>query len=536
MNLDRRQLLRAGGAAAAVAATGASLAPEVAAAVRPTRRWAARTSADMPAGDLETLLLNRAAFGARPGQLEHARQIGGMKWLEEQLDYENIDNSEVEDLLRDRLPTLNWTNKQFWDLGNNDRGQGVRELMQATLFRMVYSPRMLHEVMAEFWSDHFNVSLDTNNVRYYKTVEDREVMRKHALGSFKDLLTADAQSPAMLDYLDNAVSTKRQPNENYAREIMELHTTGVAVNGYPYSEEDIKQVSKCFTGWTIDNRPNAQTRGNYMYSDGAHEQGPKIVFGKSIDAGLMEQDGKIVIDMLCQHEATPRFIATKLARRFVCDDPLTDVPQLVERVASAFERSGGDIRDTLSALFSAREFSGSFNNYGGRLARPTDLMVRMLRVSGMPMDKFAFGENSPLFGRINYALQRMGHLPFYWATPDGYPDKKSAWAASGVMLMRWNVGLAMCGVGAGRGIGARLVDGWTPMDADGVPMSFGTAGEAIDYWSERLLHRGLLPEDRALLVSYLTNGGDDSTPFGGVANRLPYAVAMIFDSPYFQWR
>ncbi len=536
MNLNRRQFLRAGGAAAAVAASGAALAPDAAAATRPQRRWAARTSADMPAPDLETLLLSRAAFGPRPGQLAHARQVGGMKWLEEQLDYENIDNSEVEDLLRDRLPTLNWSNKQFIDLGNNDRGQGIRELMQATYFRMIFSPRMLHEVMTEFWSDHFNVALDTNNVRYYKTVEDREVMRRHALGKFKDLLTADAQSPAMLDYLDNAVSTKRQPNENYAREIMELHTTGVAVSGYPYTEEDIKQVAKCFTGWTIDTRPNAQTRGNYMYNDAAHDQGTKIVFGQAIDSGLREQDGKIVIDMLCAHEATPRYIALKLARRFVCDDPLTDAPQLVERVASAFERSGGDIRDTLMALFTAREFGSSFNNFGGRLSRPTDFMVRMLRVSGLPMEKFEFAGNATLYQRMNYALQRMGHLPYYWSTPDGYPDVKTAWAASGVMLMRWNVGLAMCGVGAGRGVGARLVDGWTPMDAADAQKSFATAGEAVDYWVERLLHRGVLTEDRQSLVRYLTDGGDDSTPFSGVANRLPYLVAMIFDSPYFQWR
>ena len=138
----------------------------------------------------------------------------------------------------------------------------------------------------------------------------------------------------------------------------------------------------------------------------------------------------------------------------------------------------------------------------------------MLRVSGLPMDKFTIGQNAPVFNRINYALGRMGHLPFYWSTPDGYPDVKTAWAASGVMLMRWNVGLAMCGVGAGSGMGARMVD----------------------YWTERLLHRALLAEDRQQIVGYLTNGGTDGTPFAGVANRLPYAVAMIFDSPYFQWR
>ncbi|MCC7021135.1 MAG: DUF1800 domain-containing protein [Ardenticatenales bacterium] len=534
MKLDRRQFLRVGGAAAAAAATGAALAPEVEAATRPARRWRAKTSAEMPAPDLETLLLTRAAFGPRPGQLEHARQIGGMKWLEEQLDYENIDNSEVEELLLNRLPTLNWSNKQFLDL--DERGQGVRELMQATIFRMVYSPRMLHEVMAEFWSDHFNVSMETNNVRYFKSVEDRTVIRKHALGKFKDLLTADAQSPAMLDYLDNAVSTKRQPNENYAREIMELHTTGAAVNGYPYSEEDIKQVAKCFTGWTIDNRANAPTRGNFMFNPDTHDNSTKTVFGEQIAASLGDDDGRIVIDLLCAHDATPRYIALKLARRFVCDNPLTDAPQLVERVASAFERSDGDIRDTLSALFTSREFGSSFNNFGGRLSRPTDLIVRMLRVSGLPMDKFTIGQNAPVFNRINYALGRMGHLPFYWATPDGYPDVKTAWAASGVMLMRWNVGLAMCGVGAGSGMGARMVDNWTPLTAEGVQTSFATAGEAVDYWTERLLHRALLAEDRQQIVGYLTNGGTDGTPFSGVANRLPYAVAMIFDSPYFQWR
>jgi len=540
MSLTRRGLIRGGTAAAAAAATGAALVESRSAYARPEVRWAARSTAEMPSPDLESLLLARAAFGARPGEMEHAREIGARAWIEEQLDHESIDDSEVEDLLHDRLPALSMAPRLLLRYGNNEN-EAPQQLLLSSFYRFIFSKRLLYQVMVEFWSDHFNIALPTGNARYFKIVDDNEVIRKHALGKFKDLLTASASSPAMLNYLDNDISTRRQPNENYAREIMELHSLGVAVDGDPYTEADVLEVAKCFTGWTWDRSDSSSTYGEYLYREDWHDNSLKTVLGNIIPAGGGRNDALQVIDILCAHPATARFLATKLIRRLVTDDPVGKTPELIDRVAERFLSTDGDIKEMVHAILTSSEFANSFTGYGGRLSRPIDLVVRSLRVGGIPESAFDLNYSrsarNSLWFKLDRLLQTMGHRMFYWETPDGYPDVKEAWASSTVMLSRWNFGLALAGAGDPSGgiLGAQLVRDFTPQGAPDVP-AFDTAGEAIDWWVERLLHRGVTAEDRTLLVQYLTNGGGDATPYASVSSRIGSTIALILDSPYFQWR
>ena len=543
MAQSRRQFIQLGGVAAA-AATATGFAEERPAAARSALSWRARTAAEMPEPDMEALLMHRAAFGPRPGDMAHIREIGARAWIEEQLDFESIDDSAVEGALLDALPTLNMTARQLLAYEGDDNGRPTRELIIATLYRMTYSKRLLYEVMVEFWSDHFHITIPTGLARYFKPIDDRDVIRAHALGNFKDLLTASAQSPAMLNYLDNDLSTRNRPNENYAREIMELHTLGAAVDGYPYTENDVYEVARCFTGWGWTRPEGSPQRGEFYYSDQAHDQSAKNVLENYIPAGLKLQDGHMVIDMLLEHPATAQYLATKLVRRFVTDDPAGETPELVTRVADTFTRTQGDIKETVYAVLNSREFGQSFATYGGRLSRPMDLIARQLRVTGLPRERFLLqgGRANQMYRRFEAALRAMGQLPWYWPTPDGYPDVKESWASSANMLTRWNLGLALCGAASGNnaGIGGQLINDWTPDQGEEVRSDFATAGEAVDWWIDRLLSRPMLAEDRDLVIDFMTKGGGADAPFSVATpaerQTLRSTIALIVDSPYFQWR
>jgi hypothetical protein len=217
-------------------------------------------------------------------------------------------------------------------------------------------------------------------------------------------------------------------------------------------------------------------------------------------------------------------------RRFVTDDPLTQCPDLVQRVADAYKRTDGDIKEMLSTILRSKEFADSFSKYGGRLSRPLDLMSRYMRAVDYQPGTGSAGVQTFVnsYRNIDSALVAMGHVPFYWPTPDGYPDVKVAWSASTVMLTRWNVGLSLCGVGEG----GALFPGFAPS----TPTDLKTAGDAVDYWIDRLLHRPMTSADRDMVVGYLANGGPASTSIDTVKGRLPFTIAIILDSPYFQWR
>lgn len=315
----------------------------------------------------------------------------------------------------------------------------VTELQRAKLLRAVYSERQLYEMMVDFWENHFSIFANKDDDRYLLTGYDRETIRPFAMGRFRDLLGATAHSPAMLYYLDNWRSsvprpypaTKDKPagvdgglNENYARELMELHTLGVDGG---YTQKDVQEIARCFTGWTIQ-KPNEQ--GLFLYRPGLHDDGEKIVLGHKILPGGGPADGERVLDILAAQPATARFIATKLARRFISDAPPQSV---IDRAAAVFLKTDGSIRETLRAIVTSPEFF-STTSYRSKMRSPFEFVAASMRALGAETD----GDRPVLD-----AIGRMGQPVFGRITPDGFADRADQWLSSGAMIARFNFASAL---------------------------------------------------------------------------------------------
>ncbi|PWT87736.1 MAG: hypothetical protein C5B55_14310 [Blastocatellia bacterium] len=315
----------------------------------------------------------------------------------------------------------------------------VSELQRATLLRAVYSDRQLYELMVSFWENHFSIFANKDADRYLLTSFDRDSIRPFAMGRFRDLLGATAHSPAMLYYLDNWRSsvprpypaTKDKPagvdggiNENYARELMELHTLGVDGG---YTQRDVMEVARCFTGWTIQ-KPDQE--GLFLYRPGLHDNGEKTVLGQKIFPGGGIGDGERVLDILASHPSTARFIATKLARRFISDEPPESV---ISRAAAVFLKTDGSIRETLRSIITSPEFF-SPGTYRAKMRSPLEYTAAALRGLNAETDG-----DRPLLDLIG----RMGQPIFGRITPDGYGDRAEQWMSNGALLARLNFANAL---------------------------------------------------------------------------------------------
>jgi uncharacterized protein (DUF1800 family) len=365
-------------------------------------------------------LLSRAAYGPWPGDLDRVRSMGTDAWIEEQLAPENIDDSAC-DLRARRFETI------WHDPGTcyEYKKPVLREeLTRHTLLRAVYSKRQLFEVMVGFWTDHLNINLEKGDCIYLKPADDRLVIRQHALGKFKDVIRASATSPAMLVYLDGKENKKASPsdvpNENYARELLELHTLGVDGG---YTQTDVYEAARCLTGWRLRTR---WRKGTVYFEKSLHDDGEKFVLGERIPAGGAEADVDRLVEIACNHPATAKHIATKLVRRLVADEPPA---ALITRVAQVFTASGGDIKELVRTVLRSEEFKQA---KGTKFKRPFQYIASSLRALGA--DTHA---HQPL---IEY-LSRMGQGPFQYPTPDGYPDRIEPWL--GTLLWRWNFAFAL---------------------------------------------------------------------------------------------
>lgn len=330
----------------------------------------------------------------------------------------------------------------------------MAELQASRILRAVYSERQLQEVMVDFWTNHFNIFAGKGVDRWLLPAYDRDTIRPHAMGKFAALLHATAKSPAMLFYLDNfqsvspnatprlrvAQQQRRGINENYARELMELHTLGVDGG---YTQKDVQEVARCFTGWTIfqprggGDAANAvlgeagrRNAGTFFFNARAHDDGEKIVLGQKIPAGGGIKDGLTVLDLLARHPSTAKFIASKLVRHFVADDP---PPALVERVASVFTKTDGDIHEMLKTIFFSKEFN-STEAYRVKIKRPFELVVSAIRTLG------ADTNGGP---GTHQWIARMGEPLYGFQTPNGYSDAAESWVNTGGLLERMNFGLAL---------------------------------------------------------------------------------------------
>jgi uncharacterized protein (DUF1800 family) len=454
-------------------------------------------------------VLNRLGFGPRPGDVERIKKIGLENYIRQQLAPEKISDAVAETKIQDlsvlKMSTAELYEKypqpgqlirqlqargllpkdlaeaqenqknprdnpdyrklvqEYYKENGLEQPQRIMaELHASRILRAVYSERQLQEVMVDFWTNHFNVFAGKGADRWLLPGYDRDTIRPHAMGKFSALLQATAQSPAMLFYLDNfqsvspnanrgrAQAMMNQPeqrprrgiNENYARELMELHTLGVEGG---YTQKDVTEVARCFTGWTIfqprggANAANAlrgeeaRTRrpaGTFFFNVRAHDDGEKVVLGRKIPAGGGFNDGLMVLDILAHHPSTAKFVATKLVRHFVSDNPPT---ALVNRVAAAFTKSDGDIRETLKAIFFSSEFYAP-ESYRAKVKRPFELVISAIRVLG------ADTNGGP---GTHQWIARMGEPLYGYQTPNGYSDAAETWVNTGGLLERMNFGVAL---------------------------------------------------------------------------------------------
>jgi len=432
--------------------------------------------------------LNRLTFGPRPGDVERVKAMGLAAWIEQQLAPSHIDDSGLDARLA-HLETLELDSKtiateyagpamrerrerQLSGTGNREPGAGnpstslragrepmsdaqrkarevIADIEQAKLLRAVYSERQLEEVLVDFWFNHFNVFAGKGATRNYVGEYEREAIRPFVFGRFRDLLEATAKSPAMLFYLDNwqsadphAVDQRRRLkpspstnplmegrgfspgqrtpkgiNENYARELMELHTLGVDGG---YTQQDIVNVARAFTGWTIRPRQGS----GFLFAAQMHDNGEKTVLGHVIKAGGVN-DGMQVLDILAAHPSTAHFIASKLATRFVSDNPPAS---LVDRAAARFTAAKGNLREVVRTIITSPEFF-SPDAYRAKVKTPLEFVASAVRTTGAEV------RNALPLAR---ELREQGMPLYFCQPPTGYDDKASTWVSSGALVSRMN--------------------------------------------------------------------------------------------------
>lgn len=464
MEVSRRKFVQLGGAATLAAAAGCKRMPEV---LVPGSGFSAGDNSPFKppfteSVDIISHHLNRLSFGPRPGEYERVRKLGRTEdeavsaYIEEQLHPERIHDPEGEGSVR-RIQALNLPVDQLFEFKEKVL---LRDLVRGTNQRAIFSRRQLYEVMVQFWTDHFNIDPTKGDCRWLKAWDDREVIRKYALGDvgvksqssfanflgafslggndpvkesfkFPNMVRASALSPAMLWYLDGRENRKREdadkPNENYARELLELHTLGVHGG---YTQKDVMEVARCLTGWTVTkgNKGFALNHGHgeVKFNSRLHDDGAKTVLGEIIPGGEGAKDLDHVLRIVSLHPSTAKHLATKLCRRFIADEPPAAA---VETVAQTFLTTKGGIRETLRALFATEDFR---NTRGNKFKRPFNFIVSALRGTDARTDG-----DEPIY---DYML-RMGHAPFNYPTPDGYPEEAAPWM--GTLLWRWNFALAL---------------------------------------------------------------------------------------------
>lgn len=316
----------------------------------------------------------------------------------------------------------------------------ARDLQEAKVLRAVYSNRQLDEVLVDFWYNHFNIFMDKGADRYLTTEYERDAIRPHVLGKFRDLLEATAKSPAMLFYLDNwqsvgaaadrpgrgagAGQQRRGLNENYGRELLELHTLGVDGG---YTQKDVTEVARCFTGWSIF---QPQRSGTFQFQPRQHDNGEKTVLGVTIPAGGGEKDGEKVLDIVARHPSTARFISRKLAQRFVADDPPAG---LVDRMAATFLKTDGDLRAVMNTMLASKEF-WSVGAFQSKTKSPLELVASAVRASNANVD-FA----SALVKQVS----DLGEPLYRKVEPTGYSNSSRAWMNTAGLMARMNFALQL---------------------------------------------------------------------------------------------
>src|SRR5258706_34251 len=518
-------------------------------AVQPSSRLAAKS---VSRRDSALHALNRLAYGPRPGDVDRVAALGALKWIDQQLDPDHRDDRVLaereraftllglsrDDLARTYLDAQRARRERQRNAGADStmsQGQDAADLtpqalrarrlagqlQELALVRAALSERQLDEVMVDFWANHFNVFFGKGADRFLLPDYIEQEIRPHALGKFEDLLVATAQSPAMMFYLDNWQSVtpgsrppqfariadrrpdfaNRMPqgiNENYARELMELHTLGVDGG---YTQADVIAVARILTGWSIA-RP--QQGGAFEYHDWAHDGGLKVVLGDTFPAGHGQDEGMRLPHLLAHEHATMHHVSQQLCARFVADDPPDGC---VDDAVAAWQRTDGDIREVLRAIFHGPDFWAP-QNVANKVKTPLEFVVSAVRATGADPD------TTP---RLAQVVARLGEPLYQHVAPDGYAERQDDWVNSGALLARMN---AAVGLAAGRLPGVAVaLDTLIPATTD--------VRALLDAIDRRLLGGAMSAHTRSVIEQQLVDVADP------VARR-DLAIGLALGGPEFQ--
>lgn len=520
-------------------------------------------------------MLRNLSFGPTPYAIAEFNALGATdyerlaNWVEWQLDWTHIDDAALDaGITGADYTTLAKSVRQLWaDHIVPDPDWLVRlrpafEIQRLQWVRAMHSRRQLREMAVAFWHDHFNVQATHWSAGPLYVHYDRDVIRPHAFGNFRAMLEAVATSPSMLYYLNNNSSTRDGPNENWARELMELHTLGAA-NYYGfadpatmprdpldasvpagYTDIDVYEVARAFTGWTLREGhwqyPN-ENDGTFVYRAAWHDAGAKTVLGTTLPAGQAAmKDGRDVLDRLASHPATARFVCGKLIRRFVTDTPPAT---LVESAAAVFRRAWQAPDQIEQVLRHILTSDAMYNAWGSKMRRPFEAIIAAMRASGSAWT-LRMGTDGDVHSHFVWLAKLTGHEPFDWAPPNGYPDVAAAWSGSSAMAMTW-----------------KMLNWLTEANEAGTPLMpilalsrsdvpRWTADALVDYWCRRLLGYLPSPGRRQVLARFLAQNGDptvdvirDTDTWSGRDlkqhynhQRLRSMVTLILLSPEFMSR
>ena len=519
-----------------------------------------------PAQTVEMTAYGRMCFGARPGDYDDFHKLGSTqtarfrRFVETGLHPASIADTECDEKLKaQNFQTLHKSVKQLWtdhfiaankvrdeekappsptpsgappkpmEMNENEvRTKPVRETEMATWIRAVYSRRQLNEVLTDFWHNHFNVFGWDNQTAPVFAHYDRDVIRPHVFGNFRQMLEAVATSPAMLFYLDGFINQSGNPNENFARELFELHTLGAenylgtrvrtSVPGYAtgnpsgYVDGDVYEAARCLTGWRGEAGPKSADSGEFAYFEPWHDRFQKIVLGHPLEEYQPPmKDGRDVLDLLARHPGTARYIARKLCRRFISDSPSESLVQNAAKVFHDNQKSPEQIRLVMRAILNSPEFMGTSRQ---KIKRPFEFIAGIIRATGAD-----FEPSEDFLRKSSVPGQRL----FQWRTPDGYPDTREKWTGTTAMLDRWRI----CNQLVNGGIDGVKLHPLKDMNWSG--QGPGDKG-VVDFWGKRLLGRPLSNTSAQAILDFAKEA---PVP---LERKVAPMVALVLMSPEFQWR
>ncbi len=507
------------------------------------------------------IALNRMGFGPRPGDLDAFNVLGAddtqrmQAYVAQQLDPDSLTDTDLETrLAAANYTTLNKTLLELWtdhvvaDPPYEERIRPMTETESMTFLRGIFSKKQLFEVMVEFWHNHFSIFGREFEIAPVWVHYDRDVIRANALGNFRQMLGADAASTAMLLYLDNYANSADGPNENYARELFELHTLGAENyygliprsqvptdgNGVPvgFVDEDIFDATRALTGWTVRNRdwdPDFGDTGEFFYYAPWHDDGPKAFLNVVIGGAQPPmKDGLDLLDALAAHPGTGRFIARKLCRRLIGDSPPQSLIDQAAAVFTAQKDAPDQIKQVLQTILLSPDFLSA---WGDKVKRPFEIAVSALRIGDSQLNFHLDDGDS---GTFQWLFRQTGHHLFDWHPPNGYPDFKVAWQSTTPRVMSW-----------------RLVNWLVDSEDDlanyymdlvgATPVGVRSANAIVDFWVDRVFGRTIEPVNRAEFVDFMAQGFLPNLDLpldtdADTQSRLRSLVALMFMSPEFLWR